>query len=183
MAYKFQQLKVYQLALGYVDKVYVLSRGLPVMERFNLQNQLERAATSVALNIAEGSTGQSNAEQKRFLGLALRSYLETIACLDIIERQGYSANDAFIEIRELGHELFIKLQAFRKALACGQKTGQKTDDGRQERDRGQKTGQKTDDGRQKNPVSGPPSPVNLRSPVPGLQSPVHDHRSFIKGGS
>ena len=116
MAYKFQQLKVNQLALDYVDKVYVLSRGLPVMERFNLQNQLERAATSIVLNIAEGSTGQSDAEQKRFLGLALRSYLETVACFDIIERQDYLTNDSLVQVREKGHELFIKLQAFRKAL-------------------------------------------------------------------
>ena len=121
MAYKFQQLKVYQLALDYVDKVYVLSRGLPVMERFNLQNQLERAATSIVLNIAEGSTGQSNIEQRRFLGLALRSYLETVACFDIIERQGYLPGNTLMEIRELGHELFIKLQAFRKALAGGER--------------------------------------------------------------
>ena len=144
MAYKFQQLKVYQLALGYVDKVYVLSRGLPVMERFNLQNQLERAATSIVLNIAEGSTGQSNIEQRRFLGLALRSYLETVACFDIIERQGYLPGNTLMEIRELGHELFIKLQAFRKALADGRKT---------------------EDRRRGTPVLGLRSPVNLQSPV------------------
>jgi len=66
----------------------------------------------------------------------LRSLLETIACLDIIERQGYSANDALMEIRELGHELFIKLQAFRKSLAGGQKTEDR--EGRKTDDRGQK---------------------------------------------
>jgi len=70
----------------------------------------------VVLNIAEGSTGQSNAEQKRFLGLALRSYLETIACFDIIEQRGYPLSNATTGARELGHQLFIKLQAFRKSL-------------------------------------------------------------------
>jgi four helix bundle protein len=116
MSYKFQRLKVYHLALDYSDKVYGLSRNLPVSERFNLQSQMERAATSIILNIAEGSTGQSNAEQNRFLGLALRSYLETIACLDIIERQGYLASVALAKVRDHGHELVIKLQAFRKSL-------------------------------------------------------------------
>jgi four helix bundle protein len=82
--YKFQKLQVYQLALAYVDAVYVLSSQLPERERFNLSSQIERASTSIVLNIAEGSTGQSDAEQNRFLGLALRSYLETIACLDLI---------------------------------------------------------------------------------------------------
>lgn len=118
MSYKFQQLEVYNLALEYVDKVYGCSSKLPASERFNLRNQLERAATSIVLNIAEGSTGQTNAEQNRFLGLALRSYLETIACLDIIERRDYLSSNALIEIREFGHKLFIKLQAFRKALGA-----------------------------------------------------------------
>ena len=78
--YKFQRLEVYQLALEYVDAVYNLSRQLPESERFNLRSQVERAATSIVLNIAEGSTSQSDAEQARFLGLAVRSLLETVAC-------------------------------------------------------------------------------------------------------
>lgn len=41
----------------------------------------------MALNIAEGSTGQTDAEQGRFLGLAVRSLLETVACQHIISRR------------------------------------------------------------------------------------------------
>lgn len=114
--YKFQKLQVYQLALDYADAVYVLSRQLPERERFNVSSQVERAATSIVLNIAEGSTGQSNAEQNRFLGLALRSYLETIACLDLIQRRAYISPESLIPLREQGHQLFIKLSAFRKSL-------------------------------------------------------------------
>ena len=77
--YKFQKLDVYQLGLDFVDKMYGLTSLLPESERFNLRSQLERAATSIVLNIAEGSTGQTNLEQSRFLGMALRSYLETVA--------------------------------------------------------------------------------------------------------
>ncbi len=116
MTYKFQKLEVYHLALNYMDKVYGLSRNLPISERFNLQSQLVRAETSIVLNIAEGSTGQTNAEQNDFLGLALRSYLETVACLDIIERQGYLAGNPLTTVRDLGNELFIMLQAFPKSL-------------------------------------------------------------------
>ena len=116
MTYKVQRLTVYNMALDYLDKVYVLSRSLPGSERFNLQSQLERAATSTVLNIAEGSTSQSDGEQNRFLGLALRSYLETIACLDIVERRGYLDGSLLAGVRVSGHDLFVKLQAFRKAL-------------------------------------------------------------------
>jgi four helix bundle protein len=114
--YKFQKLQVYRMALEYVNAVYELSKKLPERERFNLSSQVERAATSIALNIAEGSTGQSDAEQNRFLGLALRSYLETIACLDLIQLRGYIQPESLMSLREQGHQLFIKLSAFRKSL-------------------------------------------------------------------
>jgi four helix bundle protein len=114
--YKFQKLDVYQLGLEFVDKVYELTSQLPESERFNLRSQLERAATSIVLNIAEGSTGQSDLEQNRFLGMALRSYLETVACLDLIERRKYLRSETIDSTRELGHRLFVKLQAFRRAL-------------------------------------------------------------------
>ena len=52
-------------ALEYIDRTYELTKQLPDSERYNLRSQLERASTSIALNIAEGSTGQSDAEQNR----------------------------------------------------------------------------------------------------------------------
>ena len=117
MKYKFQALEVYRLALDYLDAIYELANSLPESEKFNLKNQLERATTSVVLNIAEGSTGQSDAEQKRFLGLALRSYLETVACLDITRRRDYLTDVRAEELGKLGHQLFVKLQALRKSLS------------------------------------------------------------------
>ena len=114
--YKFQKLKVYQLALDYIGEIYQLVEDLPSSERINLSSQVRRSAVSISLNIAEGSTGQTDAEQGRFLGLALRSYLESIACLDIVERQNYAAAEKLTPVRELGHRVFVKLIAFRNAL-------------------------------------------------------------------
>ena len=82
--YIFQRLRVYQLALDYVDAMYRLTYRLPRSENPNLCSQLERAPTSIVLNIAEGSTGQTNAEQARFLGFALGSLIECVACLDMV---------------------------------------------------------------------------------------------------
>ncbi len=114
--YKFQKLRVYQMSLDYTDAIYALSFRLPDSEEFNLRSQIQRAATSIVLNIAEGSTGQSDAEQRRFLGHAIRSYLETIACLDIIERRSYLPSEELTSVRKSGHLLFIKIQAFRKSI-------------------------------------------------------------------
>ena len=114
--YKFQRLYVYQTALEYADQIYSAAGQLPQTEQFNLHSQLQRAATSIALNIAEGSTGQSDAEQNRFLGLALRSYIETIACLDMVEHRHYFDSEQLDSLRNTGHSLFVKLQAFRRRL-------------------------------------------------------------------
>jgi four helix bundle protein len=116
--YKFQSLHVYQLALQYLDNTYSLTHNLPAIEKFNLRSQMERAATSVVLNIAEGSTGQSDPEQSRFVSMALRSYLETVACFDIAERRGYLASREREPARDSGHRLFMKLQAFRRSLGA-----------------------------------------------------------------
>lgn len=114
--YKFQKLLVYKLALVYIGQVNDLITDLPESERFNLSSQIRRAATSIALNIAEGSTNQSDPEQHRFLGLALRSYLETIACLDLVEQRSYLDKQQLNQLRNEGHQVFMKLIAFRKSL-------------------------------------------------------------------
>jgi four helix bundle protein len=87
MPFKFEKLEVWQRALSYVDLTYDISAKLPRDEEYNLKSQIVRAATSVALNIAEGSTGQTDAEQARFLGMAIRSLIETVACQHIISRR------------------------------------------------------------------------------------------------
>ena len=115
--YKFEKLEVWQLALDYIDLIYDLAKGLPRNEEFNLKSQITRAATSVALNIAEGSTGQTDAEQSRFLGMAIRSLIETVACLRIIKRRNLLENIKQIEQADAhSRVLAAKLHAFRKSL-------------------------------------------------------------------
>ena len=114
--YKFQSLYVYQLALDYIDQIYEIVVKLPVGERFNLSSQITRAATSIALNIAEGSTGQSDKEQIRFLSLALRSFLESVACLDLIERRRYLSSKDIDISRKISRNLFYKITKFQKVL-------------------------------------------------------------------
>ena len=123
MPYKFEKLDVWQMSLAYIDSIYQLADKLPESEKFNLMSQITRAATSISLNIAEGSTGQSNPEQSRFLGMAIRSLIETVACQRIILRRKYINDLVFMEKLDLqSQELAKRLHSFRKAL--GQKNKQ-----------------------------------------------------------
>ena len=115
--YKFEKLEVWQLSLEYLDLAYSLSDGLPRHEDFNLKSQIRRAATSIALNIAEGSTGQTDAEQARFVGHAIRSLMEVVASQRIVSRRGYPTDSAgSAKMEEMGLTLVRKLQAMRTAL-------------------------------------------------------------------
>ena len=120
MTYKFQKLEIYRLALEYIGLIYELAEKLPTSENFNLKSQITRAANSIALNIAEGSTSQSDAEQSRFLGMALRSLVETVACQDIIELRGYVSVAELAPSRELGSKLFAKIQSIKTFLGQSQ---------------------------------------------------------------
>lgn len=113
MGYKFEQLEVWQLALEYSDLMYSLADSLPRSEDFNLKSQITRAATSIALNIAEGSTSQSDAEQARFL-------IETVACQHLIHRRNYFPDpEPLRNAYRFSEKLFAKLQAFRTSLHGG----------------------------------------------------------------
>jgi four helix bundle protein len=119
MSYKFEKLEVWQLALEYTDMLYAIGDTLPDNEKYNLRSQMVRAGTSIGLNIAEGSTSQSDAEQARFLGYALRSLIETVACLHLIHRRDYLDDpDMLREAYRFSEKLFAKLQAFRASLSC-----------------------------------------------------------------
>jgi four helix bundle protein len=117
MAYKFEQLEVWQLAVEYTDVIYAIADQLPRSEDYNLRSQIVRAATGIALNIAEGSTSQSDAEQARFLGLAIRSLIETVACQHIINRRHYLDDpESLRQAYRFSEKLFAKLQAFRTSM-------------------------------------------------------------------
>jgi four helix bundle protein len=121
MPFKFEKLEVWHLALDYIDVVYDIAERLPRKEGYNLKSQIVRAATSVALNIAEGSTGQADPEQARFIGLAIRSLLETVACLHIINRRKLlDATESTQDAYRRAETLAARLHAMRKAISPDQ---------------------------------------------------------------
>ena len=71
------------------DDIDIMSDSFPKKEMFNLSSQIRRAADSIALNISEGSIGQSNPEQRKFIGYSIRSLAEVVTCLHKAKRREY----------------------------------------------------------------------------------------------
>ncbi|MBP6431284.1 MAG: four helix bundle protein, partial [Ferruginibacter sp.] len=97
-------------------EIHWLTRDFPKEEMFSLTSQIKRAADSISLNISEGSTGQSNAEQKRFLSYSQRSCLEVVNCLYLAIRRKYITQMQFDYFYTFLEKLVIKIQAFKNSL-------------------------------------------------------------------
>ena len=117
MPFKFEQLDIWRLAVDLADNVHLLTRKFPKEEMFSLTSQFKRAADSVSLNIAEGSIGQSDAEQTRFLRYAIRSVAECVTCLYLSERRKYITREEFQTFYQRFEELFVKLNRFKNRLS------------------------------------------------------------------
>ncbi len=116
MAFKFERLIVWQKSLILSGLINQLAKKFPKDELYILTSQIKRAADSVSLNIAEGSTGQSNAEFSRFLGIAIRSTLEVVGCIYISRNRGYIDDIDFDQIYLLCEELLVMINALRNSL-------------------------------------------------------------------
>src|SRR5262245_27994496 len=82
----YHELQIWQRSMQYAVDLYRFSALLPDEQRYNLVVQLRKAATSVPLNVAEGSGCSTDAEFVRFLGYSYRSLKEVVTCLELCER-------------------------------------------------------------------------------------------------
>lgn len=113
---KFEDLRVWQKALEITVIIHNLTRSFPKEEMFIFTSQIKRAADSIALNIAEGSTGNTDAEFNRFLQMANRSAIEVIACLHIANARNIITIEDFNKIYDEINSLIRSIQALKKSI-------------------------------------------------------------------
>jgi four helix bundle protein len=116
MAFKFENLKVWQRAVDLSAEIYELTERFPKKETYVLTSQIQRASDSIALNIAEGSTGQTNPEFKRFLSFALRSAIEVVCCFYLAKRRRLVNDEEFGYFYNFLSELIKSIQALRNSI-------------------------------------------------------------------
>lgn len=116
MAFKFEKLLVWQKAIDLTALVHNVSLKFPKEEMYVLTSQIKRAADSVALNIAEGSTGQTNPEFKRFLTFALRSNIEVVSCIYIAQKRNIISQEDFSSIYNLCQEILAMINSLKLSL-------------------------------------------------------------------
>ena len=111
----FHKLQVWHLAKELVKVVYAFTKGFPVDEKFGLVSQINRAAISVASNIAEGSGRTSRKDQAHFTQLAYGSLMEVACQLEISMELGFISDEGLQTLNRSIQVLAEKLSALRSS--------------------------------------------------------------------
>lgn len=89
MAKGFFDIKAWQKADDLAVDVYETTKSFPRYQLYSLTNQMQRAAVSVAANIAEGSGRRTPRDYIRFLYIAKGSLTELEYYIHLAKRLGY----------------------------------------------------------------------------------------------
>lgn len=113
--FNFGKLDVWQKAIGFSGLVYRLTKNFPTDERFGLTNQIRRAATSVAANIAEGSA-RPPADFAKFIGYAAGSAHEVVTHAILGRNEGFLSQKDYEQLYRDAEEISRMLSGLRKSL-------------------------------------------------------------------
>ena len=108
----FRKYEVWKRAIQLSKDIYTLTESFPDKEKFSLSNQIQRAAVSVASNIAEGSSRNSEIEFVRYLEIVMGSAFEVETQLIIANEIGYISNNRLEGEVEKLHTLQKQLNQF-----------------------------------------------------------------------
>ena len=98
MSFMFENLEVYQKAVDFADKIMALTEQFPRGYYF-LTDQLNRAALSIATNIAEGNGRFTKADRRNFFTIARGSAQECVPLLEIAKRRAFISEQVCTELR------------------------------------------------------------------------------------
>ena len=115
--FSFQDLKVWQKAVLFAEKVIrTVDKLQTPRKHYRLIEQLESAATSVAMNIAEGKGRQTTKEFIQFLFIARGSLFEVITLLIIFQRLNWIKNEAVVDFQKMAEEIAKMINALIKSM-------------------------------------------------------------------
>src|ERR1035437_1995108 len=96
-----EKLRAYQEALRFAAWVGPIIEKLPA--KLAAKDQLDRASTSIVLNIAEGNGKRSHPDRCRYLDIARGCALESAACLDVLVARCMLTGEEIVEGKTILH--------------------------------------------------------------------------------
>lgn len=112
--YSFEKLEVWKESVELVKIIYKLTNKFPVDEKFGLTSQMKRAAISVASNISEGTSRNTNKDKAHFTTISYSSTMELLNQLIIAKELNYISQKEYENTRMLITKITNMLNALRK---------------------------------------------------------------------
>ena len=109
MTTRFEDVIAWQKARVFINHVYRLTKEFPIEEKFGLTSQFQRAAVSIAANIAEGYKREGKDDKLRFYNYSQGS-LEECRCFI------YLANDFNYISKEEADQMIDEIEETSKIL-------------------------------------------------------------------
>jgi four helix bundle protein len=104
MAFMFENLQVCQKAVDFADRIASPTESFPRGYYF-LVDQLNRAALSIATNLAEGNGRFTKPDRKNFFTIARGSVQECVPLLQIALRRGFIAGNDHDDLKSKLEEM------------------------------------------------------------------------------
>ena len=113
----YKDLNVWKKSIEFANIIIDLSEKLNTSRNhYRLIEQLEAAATSIAMNIAEGKGRYSRKEFSHFLIIARGSLYETLTLLEIFQLRNWISTEDFIKIEQSGIEIAKMINALNNSI-------------------------------------------------------------------
>ena len=113
----YKDLVVWKKSMDLVIEVYALTKKLPKNETYGLMSQMQRAATSIPSNIAEGSKRGHLPEYIQFLLVAYGSGAELETQIEICKRLSLAENIDYNKVDSLLEEVMKMLNVLISTLS------------------------------------------------------------------
>jgi four helix bundle protein len=94
-----EKLNVYQESIRFVAWASELLENVP--KSVAAHNQLDRASTSIPLNIAEGNGKYTSSDRCRFFDISRGSAFESAACLDVLQAKKMISPETCVEGKKI----------------------------------------------------------------------------------
>ena len=109
----FHKLQIWQRSHQFALKIYKISELFPTRESFGLTSQIQRAATSIPINIAEGCGRGSESDFARFLQIAIGSASEVEEELLLAKDLKYISEKDFEDLEQEIKEIRSMITSYR----------------------------------------------------------------------
>ena len=113
----FEKLIVWKEAREFIQIIYDMTDEFPEKEKFGLSSQIQRAAVSIAANIAEGSSRFSRKDFARYLQISYGSSMEVLSHAYVAFDRKYISTDDLKTVCENVRRISFKINSLSKSLA------------------------------------------------------------------